>query len=158
MIQSFKKLITTDPILNDVQQNVFDTVTEIQKTSLFTRFEFDDVSGITNNSEITLGIFKLEAGEYLIQLEAGFNVEWSVGPTNIQAYLKPYNAGTSSAVYDPFVIGVSTSLGQTWFNQSFVFKTNGSSVQLKGLINVTGGTITSRDIQSISVTAMRRFI
>lgn len=158
MLSSFKKIISKTPDLNEVQQNVFDTVQSLQSTNLFTRFDFNNANSISNNVLTSLGVFKLDPGEYSIFVQATVFVPSSSFPTSIRASLNIQKVNTSVDLFEDVEIGVNQAVGRSFYQRMELLTSNGDSFQLNGRINAAGGTVTSRNLQNISITAFRRFL
>jgi hypothetical protein len=158
MLQSFRKLISKTPDLNEVQQNVFDTVQGLQGTDLFTRFEFENKTGLSDNVFTSLGNFKLEPGNYLIEVESGAQVAFSGAPTLATAALTLRYVNSSEDLFPLFSDGINQAFCQKIYKRSVQLTVTNTTIEFFGKIDVNGGTVTSRNLLFPSVTAFRRFL
>lgn len=158
MLRNFKKLITSDPQLVEVQQNVYETVTDLQATRFVEEYEFEDRDGIANNTEVALGLIQLPEGEYILQVQANVNVVVS-SPTFVSCYLSLNNVTENVLIGSRHQIGVGrvgTNDYQSVYAKMEAVVSKPTNVQVLGLINVSGGTVTSRNIRDVRLRAFRR--
>lgn len=157
MLQSFRKLISKTPDLNEVQQNVFDTVQSLQTTPLWSRFQFETKDGLADNVEVSLGTFQLDPGEYSLFIQSGIQCTFPSVPSSIRGFLMLEEVSSGQEVVDSFSIGVDVNIGRGIYLREFLLSTKGQTYELIGKI-ATNGTITSRNLVNPSVTAFRRFL
>lgn len=162
MLQSFKKLLTSDPILNDVQQNVFDTVTEIQKTSFVELTKFSAVDGISNNSWTQIGdVMTLSEGEYALEVGATFDVRYSSLPTYTNGALRVLKASSLENLTDALAVAVpiaATGFLRAFTCENIIIKTPGIKLILQANIDCSGGTVSSRNVRNAYFKVQRRFV
>lgn len=162
MLKSFKKLISKDnPELNEVQQNIFDTVTELQQTSVCKYVMYDDKLAIASAVDTVLGEpFYLEEGNYVIQYGGILVISYSSQPSPRQGYLFLNRLSNPSELLTPKrYIGLpdmSGVLRRGPFIETIEFNSKGESLQLFANILTTGGTVDSRDVFNPYICAWRK--
>lgn len=158
ILKSFQKVQTQSPELNEVQDNVFDVVTEIQNRPLILNYEFDDQTGLANDTFSLLGTFRLPDGEYLVTLQADFvGRAASGGVTGSCGFeLRTVNGTTIHGANNVGIPRVDPTLSQTRLVTSAIVTSLNNSLNLFGKVDINVGTATSRDVLNIQVFAQRR--
>ena len=163
MIKSFKKLISDTPDLNDVQQNVFDTIKEIQSIEMIQQYNFDAALAIADNSWVQLGdIVSVSEGNYSIDFGALGRVNFSSAPTYTNmsvriVNLNDLNIALNSVNSSPLVLN-STGNNRGNYFDSISFNTSGARLVLQGQVEASGGTVTDRNIYRPFLKIQRRSI
>ena len=163
MIKSFKKLISETKDLNDVQQNVFDTVTEIQSANRYEFFSFDDSLLLSSNVDTAIGApFFLAEGEYCIEYGGILVISYTSEPSTRQGFIYLNRlSNTSEQLITARYVGLAdmgSTLRRSPFQESINFKSKGERLQLYANILTTGGTVSSRDVFNPYVKAIRKVI
>lgn len=159
MLKSFRKLVTNDSNLNSVQDNVFDTVTELQNTELVTETIFEDRTGVADNTEVNLGIVQIPESEVLVYVQAELKVTVSGAPNWASGYIALSNISDGVLLGSRFRVPLQQVSSSEWhgvFQKGDILNAKPTNLQVLGLIEVDGGTVTSRDILNVKLRTFRR--
>lgn len=163
MLKAFRKLISQTPDLNEVQQNVFDTVKEIQETNLVQVYNFDAIEAIENNIYVPIGTpIVLSEGNYILEFGGLGLVSVSSAPTYANVSLAVYEIQSPSSYLNmDSVTGLVLSATNSYRGETYdciEYNTAGSKIQLAGRVQVSGGTVTDRNIFRPFLKIQRRSI
>lgn len=158
MLESFNKIQSSTPDLNDVQENVFNTVRQLQSLPLIENYSFED-RVVPNATETNLGIIQVPRGEFVLHIDAVAQVRFSGLPTFAAAYIMLKNVSKNEDINEIASVNlgrISSTLLQDRFVTQIPFTSNNSNVQALGWINVSGGTVIERRFIQVNLFAHRR--
>lgn len=162
MLSLFKKVITKVSELNEVQQNVFDTIQEIKSIDFCNLISVGSATGLASGTETTVGDpFVIANGDYVAEVEAYFNVTFSGVPTQIQYDVNLYyfnDQATPITTQSGVLVDPSGSQSSFYVRKSALVNSVGNKFIVRATITTTGGTVTSRDVPEVQVKTFRRFI
>ena len=163
VIKNFKQIVTQDQELNEVQRNVFDSVTELQRVDFCNYYEVTGVSAIPNSTLVDInGPIFIPEGDFLIEFGASFYVTYGGNPSEIDARFNIVRvAEPNQLLLTDCLFTLASdhgSFSRSCVERRFLLQTRGENFQLKGSITVVSGSGVVRNIEGGYIKTTRRFI